>query len=221
MPGKLVFDEIGTRLYETGISEVVLFVQGLDGTYGKGVAWNGVTGITESPKGAEASATYADNIKYLSLVSNEELDGTIEALYSPKEFDECDGSVSLTEGVTIGQQSRKKFALVYKTLLGNDTANTDYGYVLHAMYGIAASPSEKGYKTTNDSPEAATMSWSLTTTPVAVTGMKPTSLVRINSTMADKTKLAALESILYGSTTADAKLLLPDEIKTAMTPAQG
>lgn len=196
---KLVFDEVGKRFYETGVKNVVLYVQD-GGTYGNGVAWNGVTAINESPSGAEATPLYADDIKYLNLVSNEEFGASIEAYTYPDEFMVCDGSAELVQGVTVGQQARKTFALVYKTTVGNDTENNEYGYKLHVIYGCLAAPSEKAYATINDSPEAITFSWEITTTPVAVgEGFKPTSCVTIDSTKVDATKLAALEAKLYGS----------------------
>lgn len=215
---KLVWDKTGERFYETGVDRGVLYPQ-VSGAYPKGVAWNGLSAVTESPSGAEATAVYADNIKYLSLMSAEEFGATIEAYMYPPEFAECDGSASLEEGVSIGQQSRKPFGLCYRTMLGNDTEGTDHGYKLHLIYGALASPSEKGYATINDSPEAMTMSWDLTTTPVAVEGFKPTASITIDSTKADPTKLAALEKILYGSDESEPtepRLPLPDEIKTLM-----
>lgn len=213
---KLVWDQTGERLYETGVKNGVLYPQA-DGKYPLGVAWNGLTAVTESPSGAEATALYADDIKYLNLMSVEELGGTIEAYMYPDEFAQCDGSANLATGVTIGQQSRKAFGLCYRTVLGNDVDSNDYGYKLHIIYGCLASPSEKSYETVNDSPEAITFSWEFTTTPVDVDGAKPTALITIDSTKADKTKLAALEKILYGDESEEARLPLPDEIKTLMT----
>lgn len=221
---RLVWDKTGERFYETGIAQGVLYPQETGGTYPKGVAWNGLSAVTESPSGAEASPVYADNIKYLNLVSAEEYGATIEAYTYPEEFAECDGSAELAKGVVIGQQPRKVFGLSYKTTLGNDIAGNDYGYKLHLIYGGMAAPSEKGYTTINDSPEAMTMSWEVTTTPVVVTGFKPTASITIDSTKADPTKLAALEVILYGKnpTTeggtdgAEPRLPLPDEIATLM-----
>ena len=213
---KLVFDEVGKRFYETGVKNVVLYVQD-GGTYGNGVAWNGVTAINESPSGAEATPLYADDIKYLNLVSNEEFGASIEAYTYPDEFMVCDGSAELVQGVTVGQQARKTFALVYKTTVGNDTENNEYGYKLHVIYGCLAAPSEKAYATINDSPEAITFSWEITTTPVAVgDGFKPTSCVTIDSNKVDATKLAALEAKLYGSDgegdESAPTLLMPAEI---------
>lgn len=208
---RITWDNVGERLFETGVKNCVLYVQE-GGTYGKGVAWNGITAVTESPEGAEATALYADDIKYLNLISNEELKATIEAYMYPEEFEKCDGSASLATGVSIGQQKRSTFGLCYKTVLGNDTDGNDHGYKLHILYGATAAPSEKAYATINDSPEAITFSWELSTTPVAVTGHKPTSLITIDSTKVDATKLAALEDALYGTESEEPKLLLPDEV---------
>lgn len=196
---KLVWDATGERLYETGVKQGVLYVQQTGGIYPKGVAWNGLTTVTESPSGAEATALYADDIKYLNLMSTEEFGATIEAYTYPDEFAECDGSATLAEGVTIGQQTRKTFGMAYRTSLGNDVDGSAYGYKLHIIYGATASPSEKAYATINDSPEAITFSWEVTTTPVNVTGAKPTASLVIDSTKADPEKLAAFEAILYGS----------------------
>ena len=212
----LTWDTTGDRLYETGIKKGVLYPQSAQGTYPTGVAWNGLTAVTESPSGAEPTPIYADDIKYLSLMSAEEFGATIEAYTYPDEFAACDGSASLTEGVTIGQQARQSFGLSYRTTLGNDVVGDAYGYKLHLIYGALAAPSEKAYATVNDSPEAMTMSWEITTTPVAVTGFKPTASITIDSTKVDATKLAALEAILYGGAEA-ARLPLPDEVKTLMT----
>lgn len=215
MMSKLVWDDTNERLYETGVKMGVLYPIDDQGKYPKGVAWNGLTAVTESPSGAEATALYADDIKYLNLMSAEEFGATIEAYTYPDEFAECDGSATLATGVVIGQQKRKMFGLSYRTVLGNDTEGNDYGYKLHLIYGAQASPSEKGYATINDSPEAITFSWEVTTTPVAVEGFKPTACLTIDSTKADPTKLAALEKILYGDE-EEARLPLPDEIKTLM-----
>ena len=217
---KLVWDQTGERLYETGVKNGVLYIP-TAGVYSKGVAWNGLTAVTESPSGAEATPLYADDIKYLNLMSTEEFGATIEAYTYPDEFAECDGSAALVDGVYIGQQARKTFGLCYRTTVGNDTEGNDYGYKLHIIYGCLAAPSEKGYATINDSPEAITFSWEVTTTPVNVTGAKPTASITIDSTKADATKLAALEAILYGSDDEEARLPLPDEIKTLMTAAAG
>lgn len=221
---KIVWDKTGERYYETGVKNGVLYLQ-TNGVYNNGVAWNGLTAVTESPSGAEATALYADDMKYLNLYSAEEFGATIEAYTYPDEFGECDGSKELVDGVTIGQQTRKAFGLCYRTVIGNDTDGEAHGYKLHIIYGAMASPSEKAYATINDSPEAITFSWEVTTTPVNVTGAKPTASVVIDSTKADPTKLAALEVILYGKdpTTPDGddgvapRLPLPDEIKTLMT----
>lgn len=222
---KLVWDKTGEHYYETGVKNGVLYPMSASGTYPKGVAWNGLTAITESPSGAEATALYADDIKYLNLMSNEEFGATVEAYTYPDEFAECDGSASLTEGVYIGQQARKTFGLCYRTTLGNDSKGNDYGYKLHIIYGAMASPSEKAYSTINDSPDAITFSWELSTTPVAVANFKPTASLTIDSTKVDSAKLAALEDILYGKdgtgedhTTGavDPRLPLPDEIATLM-----
>lgn len=217
---KIVWDKTGERYYETGVKNGVLYVQDSSGSYPKGVAWNGLTAITESPSGAEATSLYADDMKYLNLTSAEEFGATVEAYTYPDEFAECDGSATLVEGVTIGQQTRKTFGLCYRTALGNDVQNEAYGYKLHIIYGAKAAPSEKAYSTINDSPEAITFSWELTTTPVNVTGAKVTACITIDSTKVDPTKLAALEKILYGSDEEPAtepRLPLPDEIKSLMT----
>ena len=218
---KLVWDKTGDRLYETGVKNGVLYIP-TSGVYSKGVAWNGLTAVTESPSGAEATALYADDTKYLSLMSTEEFGATIEAYTYPDEFAACDGSAELADGVTIGQQKRSTFGLCYKTTIGNDTDGNDHGYKLHIIYGAQAAPSEKAYATINDSPEAITFSWEITTTPVNVTGAKPTASLVIDSTKADPSKLAALEDILYGKDgepASEPRLPLPDEIKTLMTAA--
>ena len=220
---KLVWDKSSERLYETGVKNGVLYVQGTGGTYPKGVAWNGLTAVTESPSGAEPTPLYADDIKYLNLLSTEEFGATIEAYTYPDEFAECDGSKSLATGVYIGQQARKTFGMCYKTTLGNDTEGNDHGYKLHIIYGALAAPSEKAYETINDSPEAITFSWEISTTPVNVNGSKPTATIVIDSTKANPEKLAALEVILFGAdapngegTGTDPRLPLPDEIATLM-----
>ena len=220
---KLVWDQTGERYYETGVKMGVLYPQSASGTYPKGVAWNGLTAVTESPSGAEATPLYADDTKYLNLYSAEEFGATIEAYTYPDEFAECDGSAELTTGVTIGQQKRKAFGLCYRTTIGNDTEGNDHGYKIHIIYGAMASPSEKAYATINDSPEAITFSWEITTTPVSVSGFKPTASVTIDSTKVDGTKLKQLEAILYGdngpSSAGDARLPLPDEIVTLIGTA--
>ena len=217
---KLKWDVSGERLYETGISNGVLYAQDESGKYPKGVAWNGLTAVTESPSGAETTALYADNIKYLNLLSTEEFGATIEAYQSPAEFDECDGTKSVVEGVSFGQQDRKQFGLAYKTILGNDIDKNNHGYKLHLVYGALAAPSEKAYNTVNDSPEAITLSWEISTTPVEVEGFKPTATVTIDSTKIDTQKLKKLEDILFGSESGDGpRLPLPDEIVTLMKAA--
>lgn len=216
---KLVWDKTGERLYETGVKNGVLYVQDETGAYPKGVAWNGLTAVTESPSGAEATALWADDMKYLNLLSTEEFGATIEAYTYPDEFAECDGSAVLAKGVKIGQQKRKVFGMAYKTTLGNDIDANDYGYKLHIIYGALAAPTERGYATINDSPEAITFSWEISTTPVNVTGFKPTSYIEINSKTADPTKLAALEAKLFGSENEEATLPLPDEIAELMKVA--
>ena len=209
---KLVWDESGKRIYETGVRNGVLYLQDTQGAYTKGVAWNGLTAVTESPSGAEPTALYADDIKYLELFSAEEFGATIEAYTYPAEFEKCDGSASLGTGVTIGQQDRATFGLCYRTVLGNDVKGSEFGYKLHLIYGAKAKPSEKGYQTINDSPEAITFSWEISTTPVNVAGFKPTACVTIDSTKIDPDKLTQIETLLYGDTSAEAKLPLPDEI---------
>lgn len=213
---KLVWDQTSERLYETGVKMGVLYPQDAAGAYPKGVAWNGLTAVTESPSGAEATALYADDIKYLNLMSAEEFAATVEAYTYPDEFAECDGSASIAKGVSIGQQKRKAFGLCYRTTLGNDVAGNDYGYKIHIIYGAMAAPSEKEYASVNNSPEAITFSWELSTTPVSVKGFKPTASIVIDSTKVDAEKLTDLETILYGSETVDARLPLPNEIATLM-----
>ena len=215
---KLVWDETGKRFYETGVKQGVLYPQANGGTYPKGVAWNGLTSVSESPEGAEPEPLYADDIKYLNLMSVEEFKATIEAYTYPDEFAECDGSASIAEGVTVGQQKRKPFGLCYRTTLGNDVDGNGHGYKLHLVYGALAAPSEKNFESINDSPEAATFSWELSTTPVAISkdGFQPTASITIDSTKADSTKLKALEDILYGSTENEPRLPLPDEVATLM-----
>ena len=216
---KLVWDATGERKYENGVRNGVLYVMDESGTYPKGVAWNGLTAVTESPSGAEATALYADDIKYLNLISAEEFGATVEAYTYPDEFAQCNGEASLVDGVTIGQQPRKTFGMAYRTVLGNDVENESYGYKLHLIYGAVASPSEKAYATINDSPEAITFSWELKTTPVVVNGFKPTASLTIDSTKANAEKLAALEDILFGSESGEARLPLPNEIATLMNAA--
>ena len=215
---KLVWDQSGDRLFETGVSNGVLYVRNSEGEYPLGVPWNGLTGVTESPSGAEATPLYADNIKYLSLMSNEEFGATIEAYTYPDEFAQCDGSAELGTGVMIGQQTRKYFGLAYKTVIGNDTDGNAYGYKLHLIYGAQAAPSEKAYATINDSPEAITFSWELTTTPIEVDGFKPTATLIIDSTKIDAGSLASIEALLFGTEAEEASLPTPDEI-LAILPA--
>lgn len=213
---KLVWDEAGKHIYETGVSKGVLYVMSnTPGTYEKGVAWNGLSSVSESPTGAEVSAIYADNIKYLNLMSREEFEGSIEAYTYPDEFMACDGSASPenAKGFIVGQQDRKTFAFCYQTKVGNDL-NPEAGYKIHIIYGALASPSERSYETVNDSPEAMTFSWDITTTPVAVTGFKPTAHVELDSTKIEKTKLEKIEAKLYGTDepSGEPTLLMPDEI---------
>lgn len=209
---QLVWDQIGERLYETGVDHGVLYLPDSSGQYVNGVAWNGLTSVSESPSGAEPNAQYADNIKYLNLYSAEEFGATIEAFTYPDEFAQFDGLAIPTPGIAIGQQSRRGFGLSYRTLVGNDIDGNDHGYKLHLIYGCQASPSEKAYNTVNDSPEPITFSWTLATTPVSVTGLKPTSTITIDSTDVDADALASLEQILYGDTGVDPRLPLPDEV---------
>ena len=210
----LTWDAVGEHLYETGVDQVALYVMN-GNTYGDGVAWNGVTAITESPSGADATDIYADNIKYLSLRSAENFGATIEAYSSPDEFDQCDGMATPATGVTIRQQTRKPFGLAYRTLVGNDTQSNDHGYQIHLIYNATAAPSEKAYQTVNESPEAITLSWELSTTPIAIADhpeLKPTAHITIDSTKVDSTKLESFLAIIYGSTQANARLPLPGEV---------
>ena len=208
---KLVWDKTGERFFETGVNKGVLYPQDASGTYPKGVVWNGLTAVTESPSGAEATPLYADNIKYLNLVSAEEFGATVEAYTYPEEFAECNGEAIVASGVTMGQQSRKTFGMTYQTKVGNDI-NGDLGYKIHIIYGALAAPSERAYSTVNDSPEAITFSWEISTTPVEVTGFKPTASITVDSTKVDANALAELEAILYGSESEEARLPLPSEI---------
>lgn len=211
---KLEWDKDTERLYETGVRNGVLYLRDETGAYSKGVAWNGLTSVSESPEGAEPTDLYADDSKYITLRSAETFKATIEAYTYPDEFAECDGSASLVEGVTLGQQTRNSFGLSYRTTVGNDVKLNDYGYKLHIIYGCTASPSQKQYTTINDSPEAITFSWEISTTPVKAEGFKDTATIVIDSNKVDADKLAAFEAILYGSETAEARLPLPNEIKT-------
>lgn len=216
---KLVWDQTGQRFYETGTKMGVLYPQSADGSYPKGVAWNGLTAVTESPSGAEASPLYADDIKYLNLMSAEEYGATVEAYTYPEEFGACNGEAELVAGVSVGQQKRQAFGLCWRTTVGNDIEGNDFGYKLHLVYGCLAAPSEKAYATINDSPEAITFSWEISTTPVSVTGMKPTACLTIDSTKVDEGKMAAIEAILYGSESEEARLPLPDEVAEIMGAA--
>lgn len=214
---KITWDGTGERIYETGVDHGVLYPYGSsEAPYATGVAWNGLTNVSESPSGAEPSPIYADNIKYINLMSAEEFSATIEAYTYPEEFAECDGSKELAPGVYAGQQARKTFGLCYRTKIGNDVDGEDHGYKLHLIYGALAAPSERSYGTINDSPEASTFSWEISTTPVEVTGGKPTAYLTIDSTKADATKLAALEKILYGDGATGPKLPLPDEVAATL-----
>lgn len=208
----LTWDQTGEKLYETGVQKGVLYP--MDGAvYGKGVAWNGLTAVNETPSGAESTKLYADDIKYLDIRSAEEFGATIEAYSSPEEFDACDGTAELADGVNIGQQNRKGFGFCYRSTIGNDTEYNNYGYKLHIIYGLTASPSERSYSTVNDSPEAATLSWEVSSTPVNVAGFKPTSIVTINSKKIAAEALKEIEDALYGTVSEEPKILLPDEIK--------
>ena len=211
---RLEWDKVGERLYETGVDQGVLYVQDETGAYPEGVAWSGLRSVSESPSGAEPSPLYADNIKYLNLLSNEEFAATIGAYYSPEEFDACDGTATLTKGVTVGQQKRKTFGLCYRTKIGNDIDGDDNGYKIKIIYGALAKPSQKEYQTVNNDPSAIELSWEVSTTPVKVTGMKPTATLEIDSTKIEPAKLKALEDVLYGTGENKARLPLPDEIKT-------
>lgn len=219
---KLVWDKTGEHLYETGVDHGVLYFPDQTGAYKNGVAWNGLISVSESPSGAEATGQYADNIKYLNLISAEEFGATIEAYTYPEEFEACNGNKELVDntGVYVGQQSRSVFGFCYRTMIGNDIDGQDHGYKLHLVYGCQVSPSEKAYQTINDSPEALTFSWELSTTPVNVTGKKPTALLVIDSTKIDSTKLAKIEAKLYGDETSTGAVLpTPDEIAEILSAA--
>lgn len=211
---RLEWDKVGERLYETGVDQGVLYVQDETGAYPEGVAWSGLRSVSESPSGAEPSPLYADNIKYLNLLSTEEFAATIGAYYSPEEFDACDGTATLAKGVTIGQQKRKTFGLCYRTKIGNDIDGDEHGYKIKIIYGALAKPSQKEYQSVNNDPSAIELSWEVSTTPVKVTGMKPTATLEIDSTKIDAEKLKSLEDVLYGNGVNKARLPLPDEIKT-------
>jgi hypothetical protein len=208
----LTWDQVGDKLYETGVDHGVLYLPDAAGVYNTGFAWNGLTTVTESPSGAEPSPQYADNIKYLNIISAEEFGATIEAFTYPEEFGQCDGTALPSPGVAVGQQGRKMFGLSYRSKVGNDVDGMDFGYKLHLIYGAQAAPSEKAYATINDSPEAISFSWDLTTTPVPVTGYKPTSLIVIDSTVVDSADLTALEQLLYGQAATPAALPTPDAV---------
>lgn len=219
---KLKWDQAGEKLYYTGVDQGVLYPQDNTGAYPKGVAWNGLSNVTKSPSGAEANAVYADNTKYLTLFSAEELGLTIEAYMYPDEFGECDGSALMDEalaGVVIGQQTRKGFGFCYRSLIGNDILGNDYGYMLHLVYSCKASPSEQASQTVNDSPEASSMSWEISTTPVVLNNGKKTTIVEIDSTKTPKAAMDAIEAILYGSEEAEPRLPLPDEVASIMKAA--
>lgn len=208
----LTWDQVGDRLYETGVDRGVLYIPNSSGVYNLGVAWNGLTTVTEKPSGADVSPSYADNIKYLNMVSAEEFGATIEAYTYPEEFGQCDGTALPEPGVAVGQQRRKMFGLSYRTKLGNDIDGVDFGYKLHLIYGAQAAPSEKAYATINDSPAAISFSWDITTTPVPVTGYKPASLLVIDSSVVDAAKLASLEALLYGAASVVAALPTPNAV---------
>lgn len=218
VPARLIWDKVGERFYETGVDRGVLYVRGANGTYPLGVAWNGLTAVTESPGGADANPLYADNIKYLNLIATETLDGTIESYTYPVEFGQCDGTVSPQEGVSVGQQGRKTFGLSYRTRLGNDQDGVDHGYKLHLLYGAIAAPSERAFASINDTPDAISFSWGFSTTAVDVPNLKPTSLITVDSTKVDAAELTALEDALYGSAAAAAHLPLPNEVIAMFTP---
>lgn len=209
---KLVWDQAGQKLYENGVDQGVLFVQSANGTYQSGVAWNGLTAVNQSPSGGDANPLYADNIKYLDLRSAEDFGATVEAYTYPDEFAVCDGSAEIAPGVMAGQQARRSFGFSYRTLIGNDTEGDAHGYKIHIIYNATVSPSEKSYGTVNDSPDAINFSWELTTTPIAVTGFKPTAHIEIDSTKVDSTKLTTLENLLYGTENAEPTLPLPNRL---------
>ena len=209
---KLVFNNVGERLFETGVKNGVLYVMGEDGAYENGVVWNGLTAVTESPSGAETTPLYADDVKYVVIYAAEEFGATVEAYTYPEEFEQCDGSAAIAEGVTIGQQTRKSFGMCYKTSVGNDVQGQDFGYKIHIIYGAKAAPSEKSYSTINDSPEAVTFSWELSTVPVPVEGFNPTATMVIDSTRVPKEKMTLIENKLYGTESDEPTLPLPNEI---------
>ena len=216
---RIEWDKTGERLFETGLDRGVLYPQSKTGEYQAGVPWNGLTAVTQSPSGAEANDLYADNMKYLTFLSAEDFGATVEAYMYPDEFAACDGSAEIAPGARIGQQDRLGFGLSYRTLIGNDVAGSAHGYKIHIIYGCKATPSERNYQTVNDSPDAMTLSWELSTTPVNVTGFKPSAHVEIDSTGCDASKLAALETILYGSENSEPRLPMPDEIADILNAA--
>lgn len=209
---RLIWDEVGQRFFETGVKNGVLYVQDNDGSYKNGVVWNGLTAVTESPSGAEETPLYADDVKYLTLRSAEEFGATVEAYTYPEEFEQCDGSASIANGVTIGQQARRAFGLCYRTSVGNDIQGQNFSYKLHLIYGCTVAPSEKSYSTINDNPEAITFSWELSTVPVPVDGFSPTASLVIDASKVEKGKMQQLEDALFGDESSEAKLLLPNEI---------
>ena len=209
---RLIWDEVGQRFFETGVKNGVLYVQDNDGSYKNGVVWNGLTAVTESPSGAEETPLYADDVKYLTLRSAEEFGATVEAYTYPEEFEQCDGSASIANGVTIGQQARRAFGLCYRTSVGNDIQGQNFSYKLHLIYGCTVAPSEKSYSTINDNPEAITFSWELSTVPVPVDGFSPTASLVIDASKVDEGKMTLLENALFGDDENEAKLLLPNEI---------
>ena len=213
---RLIWDEVGQRFFETGVKNGVLYVQNNDGSYANGVVWNGLTAITESPSGAEETPLYADDVKYLTLRSAEEFGATIEAFTYPEEFEQCDGSAQIAQGITIGQQARKAFGLCYRTAVGNDIQGQEFSYKLHIIYGCTVAPSEKSYSTINDNPEAITFSWELSTVPVPVDGFKPTASLVIDADKVDAGKLQLLENALFGDAENEATLLLPNQIMELM-----
>lgn len=214
----LTWDDVGEKVYETGVDHGVLYLPDQAGVYNTGFAWNGLTTVTESPSGADPNPQYADNIKYLNLVSAEEFGGTIEAFTYPEEFGQCDGTALPAPGVAVGQQGRKMFGLSYRTKVGNDVDGVDFGYKLHLIYGAQAAPSEKAYATINDSPAAINFSWAITTTPVPVTDLKPAALIVVDSTVVDEADLAALEDLLYGKASVEAALPMPDAVIALFSP---
>ena len=209
---RLIWDEVGQRFFETGVKNGVLYVQDNDGSYKNGVVWNGLTAVTESPSGAEETPLYADDVKYLTLRSAEEFGATVEAYTYPEEFEQCDGSAAIANGVTIGQQARRAFGLCYRTSVGNDIQGQNFSYKLHLIYGCTVAPSEKSYSTINDNPEAITFSWELSTVPVPVDGFSPTASLVIDASKVDEGKMQLLEDALFGDESNEAKLLLPNEI---------